>query len=101
MKIYPRNLPSTAVICSILVGVVTSQYYYQRMTNFLYSSSHSETAHALSSGPTDAANFYFLIGDNARWIATTRVQVSSSVYALANTDENRNCVPARSSLILS
>ena len=82
----------------INVAAVSSQYYYERMAAVDYMSSSSDSVYALSSGPTDATNHYFLVSDNARWIVTARILENAGVYSIGSLTEERNCQPSRSKI---
>ena len=82
----------------INVAAVSSQYYYERMAAVDYMSSSSDSVYALSSGPTDATNHYFLVSDDARRISAIKIQQNAGTFSLGDQDDERNCQPSRSKI---
>jgi hypothetical protein len=97
MRISERKLVQITVYHLIFsITAVSSQYYYERLAAVDYMSSSSDSVYALSSGPTDATNHYFLVSDDARRIAAIRIQQNAGSYSLGDRNDERNCQPSRS-----
>ena len=101
MKIYPRNLPSTAVIWAImLLGRVSSQYYYQRQTTAPYMTSSPQSVTAIGSGPASISSLVFLVGDSARSMVVQSVQIVLDTFSLVSSKKDDNCSGSKSNFLL-
>ena len=103
MLAFVRKLlhPHLHIMCLLLLtapGAVVSQYYYERMLEFSYKSSSSDSVYALSSGPTDATKYYFLVSDNSKRASAIKIQENSGTFSLGDQDDERNCQPSRSKI---
>lgn len=99
MGISGRKSFMVAIYHMILsIASVSPQYYYERMAAVDYKSSSSDSVYALSSGPTDATKYYFLVSDNSKRASAIKIQENSGTFSLGDQDDERNCQPSRSKI---